>query len=315
MEPSITGCILVVDIGSSTGGPTLSVPKFDEFARPVLQFLVDHGEEASVSSIREAAADRLGLTGAQRSEALANGRLLYQDRAAWALTWMKWPGWVVTPRRAHWAATEAGRTRLEDVSPISAAEMRSFQPPRKKKAEAPKEFGDAQTLTPQDRIDQAVGELKVSVEDELADFLRGNSPTFFEQAVLDVLKAMGYVGDLGRVEHAGQSGDGGIDGVLYLDRLGLERVHVQAKRWKGSVGQSVIRDFAGAMDVRGATKGVIVTTGTFTKAANEYVRLSPKVIRLIGGDELAELMVEFGVGVTHQRTVIIPRLDLDYFEG
>ena len=168
------------------------------------------------------------------------------------------------------------------------------------------EITEASSLTPRDRIDGAVDELRESVSLELLRQLRGSNPTIFEVAVLDVLKAMGYAGDLGRAEHAGQTGDGGIDGVLYLDRLGLERVHVQAKRWKGSVGEAVVRDFAGAMDVRGATKGVIVTTSEFTKSARKYVDMSPKVIRLIDGEAFADLMVEFAVGVTHERTVVIP---------
>ena len=125
---------------------------------------------------------------------------------------------------------------------------------------------------------------------------------------------MGYVGEYGSIKHSGKSGDGGIDGVLHLDRLGLERVHVQAKRWEGNVSEPTIRDFAGALDIVGATKGVIITTSDFSAPAKTYAERSPKMIRLVNGTELAELMIDFGVGVSRQRTIVIPKVDLDFFE-
>lgn len=132
-------------------------------------------------------------------------------------------------------------------------------------------------------------------------------PLFFERLVLRLLGKMGYAGKLGRAEHAGKSGDGGIDGILYLDRLELERVYVQAKRWQGSVGASVVRDFAGSMDAEAATKGVILSTSTFTADARAYVLKSPKAIRLVDGQELAKLLVEFEVSVARASTLIVPK--------
>jgi restriction system protein len=132
--------------------------------------------------------------------------------------------------------------------------------------------------------------------------------------VLHLLKSMGYAGQLGRAEHAGRTGDGGFDGILYLDRLELERVYVQAKRWAGPVGASTIRDFAGSMDGEAATKGVVTTTSTFTAEARNYLKKSPKAIRLVDGTELAALMIEFGVGVSRARTLVVPRVDEDFFD-
>jgi restriction system protein len=296
-------------------------PKWNDYAEPILRYLAESGEPVRISTIQETGADLLKLTSEQRAVTLKSGRAIYRDRAAWALTYMKYCSWVHTPRRAHWQITAEGRARLTTGVPISESEMRRTKDalyprtPRVRKEAAEVAPHEETSLTPRDRIDGAVNELRETVSAELLEQLRSSNPTFFEVAVLDVLKAMGYAGDLGRAEHAGKTGDGGIDGVLYLDRLGLERVHVQAKRWQNSVGEGVVRDFAGAMDVRGATKGVIVTTGDFTKSAKRYVEMSPKVIKLLDGEHLAELMVEFAVGVTHERTVVIPKLDLDYFES
>jgi len=295
-------------------------PKWNDYAEPVLRWLSIQDGAIKLSDIQEQGAELLGITDEQRAVVLNNGRKVYRDRVAWALTYMKFSAWVSTPARAHWQITDAGRARLATGEPITQREMRAAKRVHvAAKSRQPNDLAsddeNETSLTPRDRIDGAVNEVREMVSAELLEQLRGSNPTFFEIAVLDVLKAMGYAGDLGHAEHAGKSGDGGIDGVLYLDRLGLERVHVQAKRWQNSVGEGVVRDFAGAMDVRGATKGVIVSTGDFTKSASRYVEMSPKVIKLIDGEHLAELMVEFAVGVTHERTVVIPKLDLDYFES
>jgi len=127
-------------------------------------------------------------------------------------------------------------------------------------------------------------------------------------------RAMGYAGDRGNVKHTGRSGDGGFDRILFFDRLELERVYVQAKRWTKPVGSPEIQQFCGALSVNHAQKGVLITTATFTKAAHDCVSEAPQAIRLIGGRELADLMVEFGVGVSRTKTMVIPQLDRDFFE-
>jgi restriction system protein len=297
-------------------------PKWYEYAEPLLKWMATQDGSVRLSDIVEKGAELLGLTPDERTETLSSGRLIHKDRVCWALSYLKFAKWAHFPTRAHWAITAEGRTRLESTAPITYAELRQAQAgvaaargPKTRRLTLADEPSVPISLTPRDRIDGAVNELRELVCADLLEQLSGSNPTFFEIAVLELLQAMGYTGKLGRAEHSGQSGDGGIDGVLFLDRLGLERVHVQAKRWQGSVGQGVVRDFAGAMDVRGATKGVIVTTGTFTRSAAEYVEMSPKVIRLIDGARFVELMVEFAVGVTHEKTVIIPKIDLDYFES
>lgn len=187
--------------------------------------------------------------------------------------------------------------------------------PNKASVAAIAEAGDVSVSTPIERIDAALKEIVEDVQTTLLERISAASPLFFERLVLRLLTSMGYAGKLGRAEHAGKSGDGGIDGILYLDRLELERVYVQAKRWAHPVGASVVRDFAGSMDAEAATKGVILTTSTFTADARTYVSRSPKAIRLVDGRELARLMVEFEVAVSRQATIVVPRVDEDAFEG
>lgn len=138
------------------------------------------------------------------------------------------------------------------------------------------------------------------------------SPKFFEILVLDLLHAMGYGASRDDLQHAGRSGDGGIDGIVSLDRLGLEKVFVQAKRWQNSVGPEAVQAFYGALEGRRASKGVFITTSSFTSGAEEFAHLVEKIV-LIDGARLADLMMEYGVGVSH-RTIKIPKLDSDYFE-
>lgn len=139
-----------------------------------------------------------------------------------------------------------------------------------------------------------------------------DSPRFFEALVLDLLHAMGYGASRADLQHVGRSNDGGIDGIISLDRLGLEKVFVQAKRWQGSIGREAIQAFYGALAGRRANKGVFITTSNFTPHALEFARSVEKVV-LIDGTRLADLLMEFGVGVTH-RLVKIPKIDTDYFE-
>ncbi len=271
--------------------------------------------------VHAAVAKRSGLTAEDMSETISSGQPTYQNRIGWACTWMKHAGMVTNPTKGFWQITDHGRARLSAKGAVTASELRPFADPRAGKNDTPKvppiAVGDPPIAgkTPDERIDEAVDELKREIQAELLDRLGKSGSLFFEHAVLKLLERMGYAGTLGHVEHAGKTGDGGVDGILYLDRLGLERVYVQAKRWNGaSVGASVIRDFAGAMDVAGATKGVVLTTARFTGDARAYVERSPKAIRLIDGVELAGFMIEFAVGVSHERKVVLPKLDSDFFD-
>jgi restriction system protein len=146
----------------------------------------------------------------------------------------------------------------------------------------------------------------------LLELLGRGSPTFFEQVVLDLLHEMGYGESPAALRRVGRSGDGGIDGVIALDRLGLERVYVQAKRWANSVGSPQVQGFLGALRLQGAEKGVLITTGTFTREAEEAAARTNGKLVLVDGKRLAQLMIEHGVGIA-SRQVSIPKVDSDYF--
>jgi restriction system protein len=169
-----------------------------------------------------------------------------------------------------------------------------------------------EATSPDDRLEQALTELNDSVAEEILEAIGNSSPEFFEALVLDVLHAMGYGTSRRDLQRVGGSGDGGIDGIISLDRLGLEKVYVQAKRWQNSVGRPDVQGFYGALAGQRANKGVFITTSTFTSPAVEFARSVERIV-LVDGKRLAQLLIEFGVGVSH-RVVKVAKVDSDYFE-
>ncbi len=170
--------------------------------------------------------------------------------------------------------------------------------------------------TPEDALAAAYRKLRATLEADLLEQVKSASPAFFERLVVDLLIAMGYGGsrqDAGRA--IGRSGDGGIDGIINEDRLGLDVIYVQAKRWEGSVGRPEIQKFAGALQGQRATKGVFITTSSFTRDAEDYANVIHSKIILMDGDRLASLMVDFNVGVTPVGSYELKKIDSDYFEG
>jgi len=232
-----------------------------------------------------------------------------------------------SPRRGFWKLTDKGfafarshqRPLTEDeVKELTAVDLSVRLRPRTEAEEhddAPQlEQQSAQdsVATPDDRLERALTDLKETTAEELLETIARNSPKFFEMLVLDLIHAMGYGTSRADLQHAGRSGDGGIDGIISLDRLGLEKVFVQAKRWQNPVGPESVQAFYGALEGRRANKGVFITTSSFTSGAVEFASLIEKIV-LIDGARLAELMIEYAVGVSH-RLVKIPRIDSDYFE-
>jgi len=171
-------------------------------------------------------------------------------------------------------------------------------------------------LTPEDQLASAYRRLRKDLEFDLLEQVKASSPTFFEQLVIDLLVSMGYGGsrqDAGRA--IGKSGDGGIDGIIKEDKLGLDVIYVQAKRWEGTVGRPEVQKFAGALQGHRASKGVFITTSSYTREALEYVNLINTKIILISGEELARLMVDHNVGVSTVGMYELKKIDTDYFEG
>ena len=171
----------------------------------------------------------------------------------------------------------------------------------------------AHNESPQEKIEAGILALRASVAEDILEVIGRSSSEFFEQLVLDVLHAMGYGTSRQDLQRVGRSGDGGIDGIISLDRLGLQKVYVQAKKWQNQVGSPQIQGFMGALQLRGADRGVLITCGSISGPAWDAARQARGSVVLVDGKRLAQLMIEHGVGVSHE-TVKVPKIDMDYFE-
>lgn len=305
----------------------MPVPTFDQFIDPLLRYLAEHPEGASAAKAHEAVASKLGLTADDRAERVPSGvQPIYKNRNGWAHDRLKRAGLSASPRFGFWQLTAEGVKLAQqskaltaaDVERIASVDRTSRLKPRK---DGVPETGSSpslpttshETSSPDDRIEAALEELRESVSRDLLENIGRAPPEFFEQLVLDLLHAMGYGTDRDALQRVGGSGDGGIDGIISLDRLGLEKVYIQAKRWKNSVGSPEIQGFMGALQLQSASKGVFLTTSSFTKEALAAAARARGTIVLVDGEQLSALMMDHGVGVTH-KALRIPKVDSDYFE-
>jgi restriction system protein len=302
----------------------MAIPDFQTLLRPILE----HGAlgERGIREATDTMCDAFELTAEEREQLLPSGaQRTISNRVAWAVTYLVKAGLLVRPRRGCFVTTDEGRRLLSshagriDLSLLSRFDgVRSFRGLDDAAATAPTEHDAAVTTrdaTPIERIDQAQREIFGALRAELLERVRALSPEAFERLIVDVMIALGY-GAKGEGRRLGRSGDGGVDGIITEDRLGLDVIFLQAKRYAAdaSIGPNLIREFAGALDERGTTKGVFVATSPFTSGAVKYAKRSPKRIVLLDGDRLAELMIERGVGVRVEQTVQICALDLNYFD-
>ncbi|WP_158744130.1 restriction endonuclease [Acidisphaera sp. L21] len=315
----------------------MPIPTYDVLMLPVLRLCAE--KLWVMRDLVARVADDLGLSQSEREQMIPSGSMtIATSRVHWAKTYLKQAGLVEQPTRAHVQISARGREVLaRNPSKIDSALLQGFEEFRdflsRTKSEdtplaitaipavlpTPAVAPVAETTnTPEEQIATASLTLNESLRDALlARVLEGN-PTFFEKLIVDLLLAMGYGGsrsDAG--EQLGGTGDGGVDGVIREDQLGLDRVYLQAKRYQpgNTVGSEAVQAFMGALVSKGAQKGVLITTSTFSKAAIQVAGQSGHLrLVLINGDELTKLMVRFGVGVRVTRTVEIKRIDLDYFE-
>lgn len=306
----------------------MTVPTYDRFIEPLLRYLVQHPDGVSAKLAHEEAANALGLTDQDKQQLLPSGaQPMYKNRAGWAHDRLKRAGLSSSPRRGFWKATADGIAfaknhpepftadlaerlamdyigiKLKATTGVSSAE--STKLPSMPTA-------SAAVASPDDRLGQALGEIRQSAESELLELLASVSPSYFEVIVLDLLHRMGYGASRADLQRVGGSGDGGIDGIISLDRLGLEKVYVQAKRWQENVGSPHLQAFYGALAGQKAKKGVFITTSAYTQQAINFAK-SVEGIVLIDGARLAGLMIDHEIGVT-ARTVKIPKIDGDYFD-
>jgi restriction system protein len=261
----------------------VTIPTYDQFIEPVIRFLQKHPEGVVARDVQEAAADSLNLNDAERSEMLPSGnQLVYKNRTGWAHDRLKRAGYSSSLRRGYWQLTDAG-IALADQYPnglpneVVAHIATDFMNVRLKSEDGTNDKSEdpikqSVTESPDDRLESAVSEIRSTVSVELLTILSQVSPNHFEAIVLDVLHQMGYGTDRTDLQRVGQSGDGGIDGIISLDKLGLEKVYVQAKRWQANVGRPELQAFYGALAGMRAKKGVFITTSGYTAQALEFVK-------------------------------------------
>lgn len=299
----------------------MPIPDYQTIMLPLLEFAAD-SEEHSLRETIEALADRFELTDEERRELLPSGQqATFDNRVGWARTYMKKAGLLQSTRRGYYRVTDRGMDVIKQNPPeISRAFLMQFpefvefqRPSRVKVEEADKPEVD-ETRTPEEDIEAAYQRVRQELSTDLLHTIKSLSPTFFERLVIDLLVKMGYGGtrrDAGQA--IGRSGDGGIDGIIKEDRLGLDIVYIQAKRWEGTVGRPEIQKFAGALQGQRARKGIFITTSEFSGAAQEYVsRIDSKIV-LIDGDTLAQLMIDYNIGVAPVASYELKRIDSDYF--
>jgi len=301
----------------------VAVPDFQTIMRPLLELNAD-GQEHTVSTLRAQLGEHFELSIEDREERLSSGRQTrFANRVGWASTYLVKTGLLERPRRGATRITPRGAEVLDqvpgrlDLKVLSRfPEFQEFKPARTTTVvpSEPNEVVDIDTATPEEAMESAYEQLHSAVADELLERIKEQSPAFFEQLVLDVLHAMGYGSRRrDRPERLGRTGDEGLDGVIREDRLGLDVIYVQAKRWEGSVGRPVIQAFVGALQGIRASKGVLITTSSFTADAQSYASgVSPRVI-LVDGRELAELMLDHDVGTSTSRQYALKKIDEDYF--
>lgn len=297
----------------------MTIPSYDSCVYPLLQTLAAYPDGARASELQDRTADRLGLSAEERAEILPSGaQMVFRNRIGWAHDRLKRQQLSESPRRGWWRITPTGRLFLaahpdgiDDALRLRLARLSVTDNGDMASHSATDSVPDS---SPEERIDAAVKELHDSVARDLLEHIGQCAPAFFERLVLDLLHALGYGVSRSDLRQTGGPGDGGIDGIIALDRLGLEKVYVQAKRWQSTIGSPQMHEFYGALAARKARKGVFITTSDFSTQAREFSRSVADGIVLVNGADLAWFMIETGVGVTVKRQVRIVSIDSDYFE-
>lgn len=296
-----------------------AVPSWHEFMAPALRALAD-GQQHQAREIREAVAVELGLTDDARSQLIPSGERRWENRVNWALSYLGRYGAAERPARGSYRIVDAGRALIEaHPGGITERDLRSTfgALPTSPTSTTPTVLDDAEDdLDPVEQIATGIARIHADVAAKLLTRLHGNDPGFFEQAVLDLLMAMGYGGAEGRATRTQLTNDGGVDGVIDEDALGLSRIYVQAKRYAldKAVARPELQAFVGALHGQQANRGVFITTARFSSGAAGYAESVPTRVVLIDGQRLADLMIQFGVGVQVKRAVKIVEIDEDFFE-
>lgn len=302
----------------------MPIPDFQSLMRPLLQFAAD-GSAHSIRDCLDHLANEFSLSNEERKELLPSGRQeVFTNRVAWAKTHLRMAGLIEAPSRGVFRITERGQQILRKHSQRVDLKILRQQPGYleardSKKEKNGKKNGEVEPSdddqTPEEQIEAASVALRDSLGEEILAKMKAASPSFFERLVVELLVRMGYGGtrkDAGRA--IGRSGDEGIDGIIKEDRLGLDVIYIQAKKWEATVGRPEIQKFAGALQGFRAKKGIFITTSNFSKEAEDYAsRIDSKIV-LIDGEMLWNLMIDFGIGVSTIATYEVKKVDNDYFD-
>ena len=298
------------------------VPTWEGFLVPALRVLSDGGVWP-VRELRQRARQDMGLTEDQCAVRIASGEPMWTNRLGWALSYLSHAGAVERPARGRYVMTQTGWTLLRHhpealtTSDLEALPGYSWPDPGRKSSSTQQRATLGDTLVdPTEQVYDGVRRLNDSVAQDLLERLHTQGPVFFEQAVLDLLVAMGYGGTQGAATRTRLSGDDGIDGIIDQDALGLSRIYVQAKCYdpRGTVSRPDVQGFAGALQGAQASQGVFITTASFSARAREYAERVASRIVLIDGARLASLMIRYGVGVQVRDTIRIVEVDEGFFE-
>jgi len=309
----------------------MPIPDYQTAMLPLLR-LANDGDEHRFRDAIEHLAQEFVLTDQERSEMLPSGSApIFDNRVGWARTYLKQAGLLTSPKRGVFQITERGKLLLaESPAQINVAtldqfdEFRAFRTRRRDTAtenspsvqQPAEEQVTSISQTPEDQLAFAYRRLRTELELDLLEQVKSVTPAFFERLVIDLLVGMGYGGsrqDAGRA--IGKSGDGGIDGIIKEDKLGLDVIYVQAKRWEGTVDRPEIQKFAGALQGQRANKGVFITTSAYSREATEFANLINTKIILIDGQQLAAMMIDHNVGVSTVGMYELKKIDADYFDG
>jgi restriction system protein len=295
------------------------IPDYQSLMLPLLRYAAD-GQEHSLRDSIEALSKSFALSESDRTQLLPSGRQPVMDnRVGWARTYLAKAGLLEVTRRGHFRITDRGRDVLRDkpeaINVRFLDRFPEFVSFRKlsRRLEEDESKGEVDS-TPEELLEQSYEKLRDALAEEILSRVMSASPAFFERLVVELLVRMGYGGSLQDAGRAiGKSADDGIDGIIKEDRLGLDVIFVQAKRWQATVGRPEIQKFVGALQGQRARKGVFITTSTFSSDAREYAgRIDSKVV-LIDGSQLAQFMMDFDLGVTPVASYQVKRLDSDYF--
>lgn len=292
---------------------------------PVLELTGDQQPHKTHDVVSELAL-KFSLSQDEINELLPSGKQKkFHNRIAWAISYLYQAGLIRRSSRGYIQITDMGLKELKSkpsyINIKYLTKFESFEEFRNRaKAEddehVESNISTDELKTPNEVLDKSYKEIRLSLEKELLEKIKESSPAFFETLVVELLMAMGYGGSYNDIEEAviGKVGDGGIDGIIKEDKLGLDNIYVQAKRWNGSVGRPEVQSFSGALDAKGAHKGVMITTSTFSPDAKKYADdIRNKKIVLIEGVHLSKLMIDHDLGVTTSQTYSIKKIDHDYF--